>query len=68
METGKLMTALKQMDWDLFLKQKEWLYSQQCYIEKWYGVEAAALPEGIINMMDQIQNAYEDVFGGIIFD
>lgn len=55
----ELMKALQQMDWELFSKQKEWLYSQQCYIEKWYGAEAATLPEGILNMMDRIQDAWE---------
>ncbi len=64
----ELVKAVNQIDWELFLKQKEWLYSQQYYLEKWYGVEAAALPEGILNMMDKIQDAYEDVFGEMIFD
>ncbi len=55
----ELVKAVNQIDWKLFIKQKEWLYSQQCYLEKWYGTEASALPEGILNMMDRIQEAWE---------
>ncbi|MCD8014390.1 MAG: hypothetical protein LUG99_14670 [Lachnospiraceae bacterium] len=63
MNMNELLKVMNQMDWELFVKQKEWLYSQLCYLEKWYGAEASALPEGILNMMGRIQNVWE--MGGI---
>ncbi|MCD7750273.1 MAG: hypothetical protein LUI10_00780 [Lachnospiraceae bacterium] len=57
---NKLLALMDDMDWDLYLKQKEWLYAQQTQIEKWYGREASALPVGILNMMDRIQDAWEE--------
>ncbi|MCD7737902.1 MAG: hypothetical protein LUH58_02525 [Lachnospiraceae bacterium] len=60
MNNNELTKTMRRMDWDLFLRQKEWLYSQQCYLEKWYDVDASAFPEGILNMMDRIQEAWED--------
>ncbi len=57
---SELLNLMENMDWDLFKYQKEWLYSQQIQIEKWYGHEASDLPAGILNMMDRIQDAWED--------
>ncbi len=58
-EHSGLVKLMEDMDWDLFVRQKEWLYSQQIQIEKWYGQSASALPAGILNMMDRIQDAWE---------
>ncbi len=57
---NKLFALMENMDWDLYMKQKEWLYAQQTQIERWYGRDAAALPVGILNMMDRIQDAWEE--------
>lgn len=45
---------LKNMDWELFEKQKEWLAKQVAVLEP-SGSEASGFPEGILNMMDRIQ-------------
>lgn len=59
-EKSELVKIMDNMDWDLFQRQKEWLYAQQIHIEKWYGQEAAVFPTGILNMMDKIQDAWEN--------
>lgn len=41
---------LRNMDWNLFEKQKEWLAEQVTVLEP-SGSEASELPEGILNMM-----------------
>ncbi|MCD8069182.1 MAG: hypothetical protein LUE87_09915 [Lachnospiraceae bacterium] len=58
---GELLKVLGNMDWDLFKRQKEWLFSQQIQTENWYGQDASDLPAGILNMMDRIQDVWEDV-------
>ncbi|MCD8023263.1 MAG: hypothetical protein LUF30_09950 [Lachnospiraceae bacterium] len=63
MKNDRLKNILEQIDWELFLKQKEWLYSQQCYLERWHGTETAALPEEILNLMDCLQDAWEEKEG-----
>lgn len=50
---------LKNMDWELFEKQKEWLAEQVAVLEP-SGSEASGIPEGILNMMDRIQEAWEN--------
>ena len=60
MKMDQLKNVMEQIDWGLFLKQKEWLYSQQCHLERWYGIRAADLPEGILNLMDCLQVAWEE--------
>ncbi|MCD8122690.1 MAG: hypothetical protein LUE65_10750 [Clostridiales bacterium] len=57
---NELVKIMENMEWDLFQRQKEWIYAQQIQIEKWYGREAAALPMGILNMIDKIQEAWEE--------
>ncbi len=57
---NKLFSLMENMDWNLYMKQKEWLYAQQTQIEKWYGRDASALPVGILNMMDRIRDAWEE--------
>lgn len=57
---GELLKVLGNMDWDLFKRQKEWLFSQQIQTENWYGQDASDLPAGILNMMDRIQDVWED--------
>ncbi|MCD8076037.1 MAG: hypothetical protein LUF27_13615 [Lachnospiraceae bacterium] len=64
MKTDQLKNIMGQIDWELFLKQKEWLYSQQCHLERWYGTRAAVLPEGILNLMDCLQNSWEESMEG----
>ncbi|MCD8083184.1 MAG: hypothetical protein LUE86_06715 [Clostridiales bacterium] len=59
-EKNELVKTMENMEWDLFQRQKEWLYAQQIQIEKWYGQEAAVLPTDILNMMDKIQEVWED--------
>lgn len=49
---------LKNMDWELFKKQKEWLAEQVAALEP-SGSEASGIPEGILNMMDRMQEVYE---------
>ncbi|MCD8018691.1 MAG: hypothetical protein LUF92_03645 [Clostridiales bacterium] len=56
----ELIELMEGIEWDLFALQKEWLYSQQMQIEKWYGQEASALPSGILSLMDRIQDAWEE--------
>ncbi|MCC8106882.1 MAG: hypothetical protein LIO99_12930 [Clostridiales bacterium] len=60
MNMDQLKNVIEQIDWGLFLKQKEWLYSLQCHLERWYGTRAAAFPEGILNLMDCLQDAWEE--------
>ncbi|MCD7743731.1 MAG: hypothetical protein LUI13_00275 [Lachnospiraceae bacterium] len=60
MKMNQMKNVMEQIDWGLFLKQKEWLYSQQCHLERWYGAEAGVLPEGILNLMDCLQNVWEE--------
>ncbi len=64
MKIDQLKKVMEQIDWGLFLKQKEWLYSQQCYLERWYGTRAAVFPEGILNLMDGLQDAWEGSMEG----
>lgn len=49
---------LRNMDWELFEKQKEWLVEQVAALEP-SGSEASEIPEGILNMMDRMQEVYE---------
>lgn len=50
---------LRNMDWELFEKQKQWLADQVAALIP-AGTEASDLPEGVLNMMDRIQEAWED--------
>lgn len=53
---------LANMDPELFTKQKEWLYKQFCELEP-SGSESSDYPEGILNMMDQLQDLAEEYLG-----
>lgn len=49
---------LENMDWELFERQKEWLAKQVAALEP-SGSEVSGFPEGILNMMDRIQEIWE---------
>lgn len=53
-----LSEVLDNIDWDLYYRQKEWLARQVSELEP-TGSDASQYPEGILNFMDQIQDAYE---------
>lgn len=54
----EIPAVLNYIDWDLYYRQKEWLARQVAELEP-TGSEAIQYPEGILNFMDQIQDAYE---------
>ena len=57
---SRLESVMKDLDTDLFMKQKDWLYRQICELEP-SGEEATACPEGILHLMDELQDAAEEM-------
>lgn len=49
--------VLDRTNWDLFLKQKAWLAEQIAELEP-SGYSATECPEGILNFMDAVQDAW----------
>lgn len=58
----KINEIIKGMDTKLFIQQKEWIAKQIAVLAP-SGSEAVQLPEGLLNLLDQIQDAAEEELG-----
>ena len=57
--TPTLAEVMKNVDTGLWVNQKEWLQRQISELEP-SGSEASGMPEGILNLMDALQDAAEE--------
>lgn len=57
--TEKAINLLKNIDFDEFMRQKNWIYEQVCILTP-SGEDAARFPQGILTMMDNIQDFCEN--------
>lgn len=57
--TEKAINLLKNIDADEFMRQKNWIYEQVCILTP-SGEDAARFPQGILTMMDNIQDFCEN--------